>query len=153
MPLAAQSGLFPQVSRCSLASLYMNIYHTWCFFFAICFPSRQRGVAREAPQTGRAHGDDNPQVAPSVRKQEDQDGRSLARRERIPQWERRRLVRSKSVEGGLFEFGLSMSASIHMVDADRTGPDRTKDESQRPKQPKHKPTREKGFSDAIVDAS
>lgn len=28
-----------------------------------------------------------------------------------------------------FEFELSMSASIHMVDADRTGPDRAKDES------------------------
>lgn len=55
----------------------------------------------EASQACRPHGDHHPQVASSIRKEEDQDRGPPAHRQAVPRRERRRLVGAQARNGGL----------------------------------------------------
>lgn len=88
---------------------------TRCLFQAVGLAPRKRGMAREAPQARGPHGNNDAQVAPAVRVQQDQDGGALPGRQGVPEREGRRSVRPKAVEGSLAE-GVSEGhdAGIHL---------------------------------------
>lgn len=71
--------------------------------YAVGLSTRERGVAREAAQTGGAHGDDDAQVAAAVGVKEQEDGSAAAGGEAVPDREVRGSVCAQIGYRGLEE--------------------------------------------------
>lgn len=83
-PPRTQGNMYKALSRGKREGRRAILVLTRCLFQAVGLAPRKRGMAREAPQARGPHGNNDAQVAPAVRVQQDQDGGALPGRQGVP---------------------------------------------------------------------